>query len=204
MTDISDPDRNAQELGAKSFGLKNRLFRILWGVTWFLLASWSQPLHGWRRFLLRQFGAKVGEGVYVAPSARIWHPGNLVLEDFAAIADEADIYNMAPVTIGKYAVVSKRAHLCAGSHDINDDRFLLIAKPVTLEAYSWVAAEAFVGPGVTVGEGAVLGARGVTAKDLAPWTVFAGNPARPLKERGRFERNDVPQRGWRERLETAD
>eukprot|EP00903_Cladosiphon_okamuranus_P000956 g954.t1 len=185
MADVSEIDRRAQELGAKSFGLKNRLFRILWGLTWFCLGAWSQPLHGWRRFLLRLFGATVGQGVYVAPSARIWHPGNLVLHDFAAVADEADIYNMAPVTIGKYAVVSKRAHLCAGSHDINDDRFLLIAKPVTLEAYSWVAAEAFVGPGVTIGEGAVLGARGVTAKDLAPWTVFAGNPARALKERAR-------------------
>jgi putative colanic acid biosynthesis acetyltransferase WcaF len=185
---------------SQNFGLKHRLLRALWGGVWLLTASWNQPLHGWRRFLLRSFGAKVGKGVYVAPSARIWFPGNLILEDYAAIADEADIYNMAPVVIRKYAVVSKRAHLCAGSHDITDAKFLLTAAPISMEAYSWVAAEAFVGPGVTVKSGAVLGARGVTVKDLDEWTVYAGNPARELKKRQAFERNDEPQRGWRERL----
>ncbi|GAB4518250.1 MAG: acetyltransferase [Roseibium sp.] len=204
MTSETDVDLEARALGASSFGLSNRLFRIAWGIAWFLLASWSQPLHGWRRWLLRLFGAKVGKGVYIAPSARIWHPGNLVLEDYAAVADGADIYNMAPINIGRYAVVSKRAHICAGSHDINDDRFLLFAKPVTLEAYSWVAAEAFVGPGVRVHEGAVLGARGVTVKDLAAWTVYAGNPAKSLKARKKFERNDVPPRGWQEPFASED
>lgn len=207
MSELSDADITGRPPGSQSsaenFGLRNRLFRIVWGIAWVLLASWTQPLHGWRRTVLRLFGARVGRGVYIAPSARIWHPGNLVLEDFAAVADGADIYNMAPITIGRYAVVSKRAHLCAGSHDINDDRFLLTATPVRLEAYSWVAAEAFVGPGVILHEGAVLGARGVTVKDLEPWTVYAGNPARAIKTRKRFQRTDVPPRGWREPLDST-
>ncbi|MFZ2102571.1 MAG: putative colanic acid biosynthesis acetyltransferase [Oricola sp.] len=180
------------------FGLKHRLSRMAWGVTWTLLASWTQPFYGWRRFLLRAFGAKVGQGVYVAPSARIWYPANLVLEDFAAIADHADIYCMAPITVGKYAVISKRAHICTGTHDMNAAHFPLVTSPIAIGAYAWITADAFVGPGVTVGEGAVLGTHGVTTKDLSPWTVYAGNPAREIKKRRQFERNDHPVRGWRE------
>ncbi|MBD8892420.1 putative colanic acid biosynthesis acetyltransferase [Roseibium litorale] len=183
------------------FGWRHRVLRLVWGLVWSLLASWTQPFHGWRRFLLRLFGAKVGKGVYVAPSARIWYPGNLVLEDFAAIADHADIYCMARITIGKYAVVSKRAHICTGTHDINGEFFQLMTSPVTIGDYAWITADAFVGPGVTVGDGAVLGTHGVAVKDLKPWTVYAGNPAREIKERRKFERTDVPMRGWREPVE---
>lgn len=184
---------------APIFGLRHRIIRFLWGVVWVLLASWTQPLHGWRRFLLRLFGAKVGRGVYVAPSARIWYPGTLVLEDFAAIADHADIYSMAPIRIGKYAVVSKRAHICTGTHDIDGELFQLMTAPVTIGDYAWITADAFVGPGVEVGEGAVLGTHGIAVKNLRPWTVYAGNPAREIKSRRKFSRSDVPVRGWREK-----
>jgi len=181
-----------------SLGLQSRLRRLIWGITWVCLASWSQPFHGWRRSLLRLFGARVGKGVYIAPSARIWDPKNLVLDDFAAVADGADLYTMAVIHIGTYAIVSKRAHLCAGTHDIASPAFTLTAAPITIEPYAWVAAEAFVGPNVTVREGAVLGARGVTVKDLAAWTVYAGNPAREIRKRTPFTRSDEPKRGWQE------
>jgi putative colanic acid biosynthesis acetyltransferase WcaF len=85
--------------------------------------------------------------------------------------------------MGPYALVSQDAELCAGTHDIDDDYFQLVARPITLGRRSWIAAGAFVGPGVTVGDGAVLGARAVTVKSLAPLTVYAGNPARPLRAR---------------------
>jgi putative colanic acid biosynthesis acetyltransferase WcaF len=95
---------------------------------------------------------------------------------------------MAPVRLGRYVVVSQRAHLCAGSHRVDDEYFQLIAKPITIKDNAWIAAEAFVGPGVTVGEGAVLGARGVAFEDLNPWTVYVGNPAAVKRPRKMFTR----------------
>jgi putative colanic acid biosynthesis acetyltransferase WcaF len=197
--------KDAKLLGSEPrFGLRHRLTRIVWGIVWAIFASsWTQPFYGWRCFLLRAFGATVGQGVYVAPSARIWYPGNLVLGDFAAIADNTDIYCMAPIVVGKYAVISKRAHICTGTHDINSEYFQLTTTPITICDYAWIAADAFVGPGVVVGEGAVLGTHGITTRNLEPWTVYAGNPAREIKKRRRFERHDKPVRGWREPKQRA-
>ncbi|HEY9346516.1 MAG TPA: putative colanic acid biosynthesis acetyltransferase, partial [Inquilinus sp.] len=104
----------------------------------------------------------------------------------AVIAPGVTCYNVDPITIGDFAVVSQGAHLCTGTHDVDDARFPLRARPIVIEAQAWVAAEAFVGPGVTVGEGAVLGARGVAFRDLDAWMIYAGNPARKLRERTRF------------------
>lgn len=170
--------------GGPSFSLCNRLYRLAWGVTWALLARWTPPqMRGWRRWLLRCFGARLGRGTQVHGSARIWSPANLVMDDFATIGPRATIYAMAPIHLGAYAVVSQGAHLCAGSHDVASPHFQLQARPIRIAARAWVAAEAFVGPGVTIGEGAVLGARGCAMRDLAAWTVYAGNPAVPLKPR---------------------
>lgn len=175
--------------GGPSFALSNRLYRLAWGVTWLLLARWTPPqLRAWRRLLLRLFGAEVARTTNVYGSARIWSPANLVIGDHAAIGPGAILYSMARITIGPHAIISQRAHLCAGTHDIEDAAFQLHARPITIGARAWVAAEAFVGPGVTVGEGAVLGARGCAMRDLAPWTVYGGNPAGVLRERRiRFE-----------------
>lgn len=187
--------------GGASFGLSHRLYRAIWSIAWLFLASWTHPLHGWRRTLLRAFGAKVGRGVYVAPSARIWFPKNLELDDFVAIGDNVDIYNMALVKIGKYGIVSKGAHLCGGTHDIDDKYFQLQTKPIYIGAYAWVAAEAFVGPGVSIDEGAVLGARGLAVRNLSAWTVYVGSPAKPIRKRTPYSRSDAPKRGWRKSLE---
>lgn len=175
--------------GGASFSLGNRLYRLAWGATWLLLGRWSPPqLRAWRRLLLRLFGARVATTANVYGSARIWSPANLVLDDHAAIGPGAIVYCMARITIGAYAVISQRAHLCAGTHDIEDAAFQLHARPITIGARAWVAAEAFVGPGVTVGAGAVLGARGCAMRDLAPWTVYGGNPASVIRSRRiRFE-----------------
>jgi putative colanic acid biosynthesis acetyltransferase WcaF len=189
MTDILDAgERNSWEGGA-SFSMRHRLLRLMWMLTWRLLASWT-PVQflGWRRMLLRLFGASVGRGAVVHPSARIWYPANLELADFACIGPRVEVYCMAKVSLGHHAITSQGAHLCAGTHDIEDPDFQLIARPIAIGARAWIAAEAFVGPGVRIGEGAVLGARAVTFRDLAPWTVHAGNPAKPIKPRRvRFE-----------------
>jgi putative colanic acid biosynthesis acetyltransferase WcaF len=134
-------------------------------------------MRGWRQFLLRSFGAKIAPGSDVRASARIWSPRNLAMEKNSMIAAGVNCYNMALVSLGERALVSQNAVLCAGNHRIDDPEFQLIAGSITLKAHSWIATEAFVAPGVVVGEGAVLGARAVALDDLNEWTLYVGNPA---------------------------
>ena len=165
-------------------GLGNLLARAVWWLVWLLLYLPSpRPLHGWRRLILRAFGATVGRGAHPYPAAWVWAPWNLTLGDHACLADGVDCYNVAPITVGPHALVSQRAFLCGATHDYADPAFPLVPKPIAVGAGAWVAAEAFVGPGVTVGEGAVVGARAVVTRDVAPWAVVAGNPARVIKTR---------------------
>ena len=170
--------------GGASFTLGNRLYRAVWIVTWCLLAAWTPPgFRAWRRVLLRLFGASIAPTANVYGSARIWSPGNLIMDDHAAIGPRATIYAMAPIRIGAHAVVSQGAHLCAGTHDIEDSAFQLRVRPIVIGARAWIAAESFVGPGVSIGEGAVLGARACAMKDVPAWTVCSGNPARVIRQR---------------------
>lgn len=145
-------------------------------------------MHRWRRFLLILFGAKMGYRTDVRGSARVWYPPNLTMADHSLIASGVDCYNMGPVQIGSWSIVSQRAFLCGGTHDIKDANWQLVVKPITIEQYCWVAAEAFVGPGVTLANGAVLGARAVATRDLQPWTIYAGNPARIIGKRTEVKR----------------
>lgn len=169
------------------FPLTHKLHRLLWRGTWFVLASWTPPqLAAWRRMLLRLFGAKMGPRSDVRGSARIWHPPYLTMEATTILASKVDCYNQAPVTIREGATVSQGAHLCAGSHDADREDFQHVARPIEIGAGAWIAAEAFVGPGVTVGEQSVLGARAVAFKSLEPGMIYVGNPARPIRPR-RFE-----------------
>ena len=162
-----------------SFSLGNRFTRALWSFVWLLLFRPSpRSFHAWRSMLLRLFGAQLGEKVHVYPNVKIWLPSLLVMGNRVGIADGVTLYNMATIHIGDNCVVSQGAHLCAGTHDIDSVNFQLIAKPITLKAEVWVCAEAFIGPGVTIAEGCVLGARAVVVKCITdPWTVWAGNPA---------------------------
>ncbi|MDQ0511436.1 glycosyltransferase [Ancylobacter amanitiformis] len=175
--------------GAPSFPLKHRLLRAVWQITWALLASWTPPpLRRWRAMLLRLFGARIGKGVQVYGSARIWYPPNLDMAPYSALGPGVICYCMAPTRIGHHVVVSQRAHLCSGTHDVQSSDFQLRVRPITIHDDAWICAEAFVGPGVTVGEGAVLGARGVALRDLKDWTIYSGNPAVALKPRTPFRR----------------
>lgn len=171
--------------GGPSFSLGNRLLRVAWMATWLVLARFTPPpLHGWRRTILRLFGAKVGAGARVHASVSIWLPANLDLGASALIGPGARLYNQGHIAIGERTVISQRAHICASTHDIRDPDFQLVCRPVRIGARCWVAAEAFVGPGVTMGDGAVLGARGALFDDAEAGGVYAGNPARFVKERG--------------------
>lgn len=167
-----------------SFSLSNRLRRLAWGLCWTLLYRLSpRPLHPWRAFLLRCFGARLGPHCHFYPRSRIWAPWNLMCEDGVSLADEAQIYNPAPVWLGSHAIVSQQAYICGATHDYNDPAFPLISFPMSLGAYSWVCARASVCPGVNVGDGAVLGLGSVATKDLEPWMVYAGVPAQAVKQR---------------------
>jgi len=170
--------------GGASFPLNHRLERLAWGLVWGLFGIWTPaPLFAWRRALASLFGARLAGTAKIYPGVRIWYPRNLEMAEYATLASRVNCYCMAKVTLGPYALVSQDAELCAGTHDVDDDYFQLVAKPITVGRRAWIAAGAFVGPGVTVGDGAVLGARAVTVKSLAPLTIYAGNPARPLRAR---------------------
>jgi len=175
--------------GAPSFGLSNRVVRALWHIVWLLLASWTPPpMHGWRRFLLRLFGARIAPTARIYRSTTVWLPSHLQMGEHSVLGPDVNCYCQAPIVIEDFASVSQGAHLCAGTHDVDDPLFQLIAKPILVKENSWVAADAFVGPGVTIGEGAVLGARAVTFKNLEPWTIYVGNPCKPLRLRKQFDR----------------
>lgn len=190
---MSDKGSTSQPLDAKgadsasggpSFSLANRIARVVWQVAWLVLARWTPPpFHGWRAMVLRMFGAKLGDGCRVHASVRIWLPANLELGDNVLIGPGAILYNQGRIAIDSDAVVSQRAHLCASTHDVSDSNFQLVLRPIKLGPKSWVAAEAFVGPGVTMGEGAVLAARGALFDDAESWSIYRGNPAAKLKPR---------------------
>lgn len=171
--------------GGASFSLANRVVRAIWRLAWVVLCRFTPPpLHGWRRLVLRAFGARVGRGVRVHGSARIWLPANLELGDHALIGPEVRLYNQGHISIGPHSVISQGAHLCASTHDIADPDFQLVLRPITIGTQCWVAAEAFVGPGVTVGDRAVVGARAALFTAAEPDGVYSGNPAQLIKQRG--------------------
>ena len=185
----NDPtfDSTSQPLprfGGATFALRFRLKRLLWMIAWTLLAAWTpSPLSPWRALLLRLFGARIDRSAIVRSSVKIWWPGNLTMGRHASMGPGVICYNVANITIEDFAIVSQRTHLCTGTHDVDDEGFPLKSKPITIKTNAWIAAEAFVGPGVVVGEGAVLGARGVACGRLDPWTIHVGNPAKPVRAR---------------------
>ena len=169
-----------------SFPLRDRLKRLAWNVCWTLFYRTSpRPLHAWRSMLLRAFGATMGESCHFYPASRIWAPWNLVCADQVTAADGAEIYNPAPMRFGSHAIVSQGAYLCGATHDMNDPAFPLLAYSSSIGAYAWVCARAIVSPGVSLGEGAVLGLGAVATRDLEPWGVYGGVPARKISQRMR-------------------
>ena len=169
---------------ASPWTFKQKVLRALWMLV-------GKPLfrvsfHNWygvRRGLLRLFGAKVGKDVRVRPSVNVEVPWNLDLRDGAIIGDYAVLYSLGRITVGERTIISQYAHLCAGTHDHTDRRFPLIRDPIEIGPDAWIGADAYVGPNVKVGRLSVLGARSSTYKDLAPETVYVGNPSHALKKR---------------------
>ncbi len=169
---------NKEGFVGPTFNLSNRISRLIWQSVWLLAARWTPvSLHRWRIFLLRLFGASISYRAYVYPSVNIWAPWNLKMDDYATLAAGVNCYNIAKVNMKKRAIVSQFAYLCTGTHDYRDRAFPLFAKPIEIGERAWICTSAFVGPGVTVGDGVVLAAASVAFKNLESWHVYVGNPA---------------------------
>ena len=180
---------NSDTFSGPSFSLRNRIARVLWGVVSTVFFRYSpKPFHAWRSFLLLLFGAKIGKRVHVYPGVKIWAPWNLDLGDECGIANGVILYSQDKITIGKRTVISQGTNLCAGTHDYTRSGFPLITRPIIIGAHVWIAAEAFVHPGVKIGNGCVIGARAVVMKDMPGWTVCGGHPCKALKERILFNK----------------
>jgi putative colanic acid biosynthesis acetyltransferase WcaF len=194
--------RRLQALPPITFG--NRVRRAIWQVAWLLLFRPSPSiLHGWRRMLLRMFGAQIEKGAHIYPSAKIFAPWHLRMGKTSCLAEGVDCYNVAPVRLGDHATVSQRAFLCTASHDFDRLGLPLIGAPIILEDYSWATSESFVAPGVTLEVGAVALARSVVTKDVPAWTVVAGNPARVVRMRRRRDGAPATQSATKIRREQS-
>src|SRR6202789_307528 len=167
-----------------AFPLRDRLRRLAWNICWVVFYRMSpRPLHSWRSFLLRTFGATMGRNCHFYPGSKVWAPWNLICADQVTAGDGAEIYNPAPIHLGSHAIVSQGAYICGATHDFDDPAFPLLAYSMTIGSYAWICARASVCPGVNVGEYAVLGLGSVAARDLEPWGVYAGVPAVKVKTR---------------------
>ena len=166
-------------------GFRNKFVRIVFSATWVFLARWMPRFifNRWRAFLLRCFGAGVGRGCRITSSAQIWVPSRLRIGNNVWIDKDVNLYDVDLITIGDNAIVSDGAYICTASHDIASANFALTTAPVEIGAGAWVAAKAIVLPGVKIGEGAVVAAGAVVTRDVAPWTVVGGNPARVIGTR---------------------
>jgi putative colanic acid biosynthesis acetyltransferase WcaF len=162
------------------------LLRWIWAIVQATLFRWSpRPMHRFRAWLLRAFGAEIPcpSKVVIFPTARVVFPWKLALAPRAMVGPEVLIYNLAPIRLEFGANVSQRCHLCAATHDFMRWSMPLVPRPIVVGRNAWIASDVFVGPGVTVGELCVVGAGSVVVRDLPPRKVCVGNPCRPVKDR---------------------
>lgn len=158
--------------------------RILWVWVQRTLFRFSlQRMTKFRIMLLRAFGGDIHWTSNIRPTARIRHPWLLKTGYFSTIADNVEVYNLGPITIGDHSAISQNAHLCAGTHDYRKPHLPLIRPSITIGRGVWVCADAFIGPGVTVGDNSIVGARAVVSRDVPAGVIVAGNPAVVVKNR---------------------
>jgi putative colanic acid biosynthesis acetyltransferase WcaF len=164
-------------------GRSGLVVQLWWFVQAVFFRGSPQVMYGFRRWLLRLFGARIGKGVIVRPNVTIPYPWKLQIGDYSWIGDHAVLYCFAKITIGKNVVISQKSYLCAGTHDYRSPGFDIQAFPIVIEDEAWLAADVFVAPGITVGRGAVVGSRSSVFGDLPGMMVCVGSPARPIHAR---------------------
>ncbi len=161
-----------------------RLQILLWELCWSLLCSWTpKPLNRWRLFWLGLFGAKIHGKPFVHQRARIQIPWHVILHDGSCVGDRANLYSLGSIEIEAGAVIAQEAYLCTGTHLFDESGLPLVTRRIHVGKNAFVGARAFVLPGITVGEGAIIGACSVVTASVEPFTINAGNPCRMLKRR---------------------
>ena len=188
MTSTSPRDRlqtrKQPDAYTSSWSLTARLGVIAFRASWLVLCRWTpKPCNGWRLVVLRLFGASIEGKPFVASSCTIRIPWLLALHDKACLAPYSEVYNLGPITLRARSTVTQYVYLCAGTHDLSKKHLPLVVGPIDVGEDAFIGAKALVLPGVVIGEGAVVGAGSVVTKDVAPWSIVAGNPAKVIGER---------------------
>jgi putative colanic acid biosynthesis acetyltransferase WcaF len=175
---------NQNTFTGPSFSVKNRAYRVIWNISYLLLFRYTPKVFfGWRRFVLRCFGANIGKKAHVYPGVKIWAPYNLKIGQQSGIASGSVLYNQGEIFIGDKTVISQGVNICTGTHDYTKAGFPLLTSPIYIGNHVWIAADAFIHPGVTIADGCVVGARAVVINDMPEWMVCAGHPCKPIKPR---------------------
>ncbi len=168
----------------KDFRGKSKVTIQLWWLIQATLFRCSpQFAYGWRRFLLRAFGAQIGKQVLIRPTVKTTYPWKLSIGDHSWIGDEVHLYTLGPIKIGSNAVVSQKCYICTGTHDYRSESFKISAYTITIGDKCWLATDVFVAPGVTINEGTVVGSRSSVYSNLPAHKVCIGTPAKPIKDR---------------------
>jgi putative colanic acid biosynthesis acetyltransferase WcaF len=167
-------------------GFRGRLalfVQLWWCVQFFFINHSPQVLYGWRRFWYRVFGAEIGMNVLIRPSVKCVYPWKLKIGDYSWVGDDVSLYTLGEIEIGSNSVISQKCYICTGSHDYESSTFDIYAQKITIGNGVWLASDVFVAPGVTIGDGAVVGARSTVLKDLPEGMICYGNPAKAIKTR---------------------
>jgi len=167
----------------RKWSLRELTGRVLWTIAHPFFSLSPRPLWGWRRMILRLFGATVGRSANIYPSVQITIPWNIDIGDYSAIGDRVILYALGRIKIAERVTISQGAHLCAGTHDYRDPTMPLVKASIFIGSDVWVCADAFIGPGAKIGACAIVGARAVVTKEVAASVIVAGNPAHKIARR---------------------
>lgn len=167
-----------------NFRGKNAIVVQLWWLVQSILFKNSpQFMYGFRRFLLRLFGAKIGKRVIIRSSVKTTYPWKVSIGDYSWVGDDVNLYSLGEINIGKNVVISQKSYLCTGSHNYLQSDFPISAKKITIKDECWLATDVFIAPGITIEKGSVIGSRSSVYKNIPANKICIGNPAKIIRAR---------------------
>jgi len=176
-------DLNKFKLPKNFRGRNAFVVQLWWLIQGTLFRLSPQFMYGWRRFLLRLFGAKIGKKVIIRPTVKVTYPWKVAIGNFSWLGDEVVLYSLGKIKIGSNTVISQKSYLCTGSHDYRENNFLIYAKKIIIENECWLATDVYVGPDVVIGKGTIVGARSSVYKNVPSGKICFGNPAKIVRDR---------------------